>query len=155
MWLLIIIIIYTHLHPYTPTPTQYPEHHNVGHAAIDLHFRNAPGPIHKAVDLREDYVFALMHFKELCGHGPQASLVDCIDRMAVRAKSAGLSLSISTLGDVCCTCLHVSHIYWVQSNKLTRDVFLPFCFDIHSISACNTNSDCNKTTIILKLSGQF
>ncbi len=91
--------------------SQYPEHHQVGHQSIDVHFRNIPGVLHTAVDLREDFTFYLLHFKELVGHGPQASLSDCIELLAARATSAGLSLCLQEQGEVSCPSCAVS--FWV------------------------------------------
>ncbi len=79
---------------------QYPEHHQVGHQGIDVHFRNVPGVLHRAVDLRENFTFSLLHFKELLGHGPQASLANCVELFANSAKSAGLDLCLEEHGDV-------------------------------------------------------
>ncbi len=79
---------------------QYPEHHQVGHQGIDVHFRNIPGVIHRAVDLRENFTFSLLHFKELLGLGPQASLGDCVELFVNRTKSAGLNLCLEEIGDV-------------------------------------------------------
>ncbi|XP_064396880.1 1-phosphatidylinositol 4,5-bisphosphate phosphodiesterase delta-1-like isoform X2 [Halichondria panicea] len=78
---------------------EYPEHHQVGHQGIDLHFRNIPAVLHRAVDMREDFTFYLLHFKELVGHGPQASLSDCVELLAARATSAGLSLCLQEQGE--------------------------------------------------------
>ncbi len=87
---------------------QYPEHHQVGHQGIDLHFRNIPAVLHRAVDMREDFTFYLLHFKELVGHGPQASLSDCVELLAARATSAGLSLCLQEQGEVSCLLCTVS-----------------------------------------------
>ena len=78
---------------------EYPEHHLVGHQPIDLHFRNCPTPLHRGVDLKEDFAYAQLHFKETCGHGPQAELSECVQLVAAKAK--GFKLELNTVGKVC------------------------------------------------------
>ena len=72
----------------------YPEHSLVGHQPIDLLFRNVSGPLHKVVDLKEDFAFSLLHFKELCGHGGQADVGECVELLAVKVAAAKLKLQI-------------------------------------------------------------
>ena len=73
----------------------YPEHALVGHQPIDLLFRNVSGPLHKVVDLKEDFSFALLHFKELCGHGGQADVGECVELLATKVAAAKLKLQIT------------------------------------------------------------
>ena len=53
--------------------------------------------------MREDFTFALLHFKELVGHGPHASLGDCVELLAAKAKSAGVNIQLEKTGQVCDT----------------------------------------------------
>lgn len=83
---------------------QYPEPQLVGLPVIDERFRTTHVHIHRAVDLREDYMFALTHFKESCGRGPQALLDECIVLLAARAKGSNLTLFLHVIGEVCTKC---------------------------------------------------
>lgn len=76
----------------------------VGLPVIDERFRTTHVHIHRAVDLREDYMFALTHFKESCGRGPQALLDECIVLLAARAKGSNLTLFLHVIGEVCTKC---------------------------------------------------
>ena len=78
----------------------YPEHALVGHQPIDLLFRNAPNPLRKVVDLKEDFSFALLHFKELCGYGGQADVGECVELLEQRVAMAKLKLQIKTIKKV-------------------------------------------------------
>ncbi len=68
--------------------------------AIDEQFVASRAHLHRAVDLKEDYVYAILHFKETCGRGAQALLKDCIEIVAARAKGSRLSLCLDVVGDV-------------------------------------------------------
>ena len=74
----------------------YPDHAHVGHPPIDLVFRSAPVPLHHVVDLKEDFSFALLHFKELCGCGGQADVGECVELLAERVAAAKLKLQINS-----------------------------------------------------------
>ena len=78
----------------------YPEHALVGHQPIDLLFRNVAGPLHKVVDLKEDFSFALLHFKELCGCGGQADVGECVELLAERVAVVKLKLQIDSIKKV-------------------------------------------------------
>ena len=53
--------------------------------------------------MREDFIFALLRFKESVGHGPHASVGDCVELLAAKAKSAGVKLNLEKTGQVCDT----------------------------------------------------
>ena len=87
---------------------QYPEPQLVDLYGIDEHFRASRAHLRRAVDLREDYVYGLAHFKESVGRGPQALLGDCVEVVAARAKGSGLALFLNVVGEVCvCVCVCV------------------------------------------------
>ena len=87
---------------------QYPEPQFVDLYGIDEHFRASRAHLRRAVDLREDYVYGLAHFKESVGRGPQALLGNCVEVVATRAKGSGLALFLNVVGEVCvCVCVCV------------------------------------------------
>lgn len=86
-------------------PFQYPVPKLVELAAIDEQFTASRAHLHRAVDLQEDYMQALLHFKETCGRGAQALLKDCIEIVAVRAKGSRLSLCLDIVGEVSPLCI--------------------------------------------------
>ena len=47
------------------------------------------------MDLKEDFAFALIHFKELCGHGGQADVGECVELLAAKVAATKLKLQIT------------------------------------------------------------
>ena len=90
----------------TPPPLQYPEHHLVGFPDIDTKFRGIGAPLRKAVDIREEYLFSLHHFKEVCGYDGNVGVVECIKKMCIRAKASDITLNVNVDGEVR-MCVHV------------------------------------------------
>ena len=99
----------------------YPEHALVDHQPIDLLFRNVSGPLHKVVDLKEDFSFALLHFKELCGHGGQADVGECVELLAAKVAAAKLKLQITAQKKV---------VVCVCGVLVVIDMFFQFCIFI-------------------------
>ena len=69
--------------PFSPPPTplpQYPASVSVNFPAIDSVYHGSTASLRRAVDMREDYTFAYVMFKENCGHGPQVCLCVCSER---------------------------------------------------------------------------
>ena len=87
-------------------PLQYPEHHLVGFPDIDAKFRDIGAPLRKAVDIREEYLFSLHHFKEVCGYDGKVGVVECIKKMCIRAKASDITLNVNVDGEVR-VCVHV------------------------------------------------
>ncbi|CAI8025295.1 1-phosphatidylinositol 4,5-bisphosphate phosphodiesterase eta-1 [Geodia barretti] len=78
---------------------EYPASVSVNFPAIDSIYHGSTPNLRRAVDMREDYTFAYVMFKENCGHGPQAVISDCVQLMAVKAKTANVSISLDVMGE--------------------------------------------------------
>ena len=78
----------------------YPDHPQVGHAPIDLVFQTAPENLRRVVDLKEEFSFALLHFKELCGYGGQADVGECVELLSERVAMDKLKLQVNSMKKV-------------------------------------------------------
>ena len=72
----------------------------VGFQPVDEKFKDIGAYLKKAVDLKEDYLVNLLHFKELLSYGPQISCEDGVGRMCSRARESNITLKLTSLGDV-------------------------------------------------------
>lgn len=99
-------IWFFHMHIFVstiPDPSislQYPEHHMIGFHPIDEKFRDIGTSLRKAVDLKEEYLCSLLHFREACGYECLMGLVECIGKMCVRAKESAVQLKFEAKGEV-------------------------------------------------------
>ncbi len=68
----------------------------VGFSGVDEHFGKI-GPIFRhSVEIMEDLKYAMMLFKESCGHEPQVDLLNSTRWMLARAEQSGVSLKVGS-----------------------------------------------------------
>ena len=79
---------------------QYPEHHLVGFPGIDAQFRNIGTSLRLAVDLREEFMYALLQLQEGCGFEGRVGMAQCLATMCARASESDLKLKIAAQGEV-------------------------------------------------------
>ena len=53
------------------------------------------------MDLKEDFTFSLLHFKEVCGYNGKVGVAECIRKMCARARESNIKLKVESYGEVC------------------------------------------------------
>ena len=63
-------------------------------------FRDIGTSLRHAVDMKEDFLYAMLHLQEVCGFEGKVGVAECLGTMCSRAQESNLTLKITEQGEV-------------------------------------------------------